>query len=184
VHQLPNLITLLRCVLIVPTAWAVGTGRPVLAFGLFLAAGISDGVDGWLARRFDWRSRFGAVADPLADKLMVAVIYVALALETVLPVWLAALVVLRDVVILGGALAWHVLVGRLELAPTRLGKLNTAMHVVFVGGVLATRTGPPLESFAVLIDPGVWLIAALTIVSGGHYVWVWSGYAADRRAES
>jgi cardiolipin synthase len=181
VHHLPNLITLLRCVLIVPTGWALLDGAAMLAFTLFLLAGLSDGLDGWLARRFSWQSRLGAIADPLADKFMVAVLYVILAVLGGLPSWLAALVIGRDLVIVAGALAYHFLIARLELAPTRLGKLNTAAHVFFVGLVLASRTESPLAALDVLVAPGVWIIALLTILSGAHYVWTWARLASAAR---
>jgi cardiolipin synthase len=180
VRQLPNLITLARFALVVPVGVAVLAGDHVLALGLFVLAGASDGLDGALARRFDWQTRFGAVADPLADKLLVAVVYVTLAAEGVLPVWLAALVLGRDAVIVGGALGYHLLVERLEMAPTVLGKVNTLANLLFVGFVLASRVDD-LAFLEPVVVPGGWGIAVLTLVSGLDYVRTWSTRAAHRR---
>lgn len=182
-HHLPNAITVLRLLLILPVGACVLGGHWTAAFGLFLLAAVSDGIDGWLARRFDWTTRFGAIADPLADKLLVAVVYVTLAAEGVLPAWIAVLVLGRDLVIVGGALAYHFLVERLELAPTPLGKINTLANLLFVGVVLISRLdgGTMLESLPALIVAGTWGIAVLTLVSGADYVRRWAP-RADRRA--
>ncbi|HSG91120.1 MAG TPA: CDP-alcohol phosphatidyltransferase family protein [Pseudomonadales bacterium] len=182
-HRLPNLITILRLLLIAPTGACILGGRPGLALGLFVAAGVSDAVDGWLARRFAWTSRFGAIADPLADKLLVAVVYVLLAVQGVLPAWLAALVVLRDLIIIGGALVYHLRVERLEMAPTLLGKLNTLAHILFVALVLASLTAPSVAWLGASVAPGVVLIAALTLISGADYVRVWSARARGAARE-
>lgn len=183
-RQLPNLITLMRLLLILPAGWSILAGRFESAFILFLLAGASDGLDGWLARRYGWISRFGAIADPLADKLLVAVVYVALVWIGVLPIWLAALVLGRDLLIVAGASGYHLLVERIEMAPTLLGKICTLAHIVYVGMVLASLTGEPLSLLAPLVVPGGWIVAALTLVSGLDYVRIWAGRAAARRAGS
>lgn len=181
-HHLPNLITLIRFLLILPAGWSILAGRFETAFVLFLVAGASDGLDGWLARRYGWISHFGAMADPLADKLMIAVVYLALAWIGVLPLWLTALVLGRDLVIVAGASGYHLLVERIEMAPTLLGKVCTLAHIVYVGMVLASLTGEPLSALLPLVVPGGWIIAALTLVSGLDYVRTWTARAAARRA--
>lgn len=183
-RHLPNIITVLRFLLVLPTGWCIVRGQHDWAFGLFLLAGISDGIDGALARNFGWTSRFGAIADPLADKLLVAVVYVCLAAQDLLPVWLAALVLGRDVVIIGGALAYHWFVAELEMEPTLLGKLNTLGNVVFVGLVLAVLAAPALAWLEPAVTVGIWVMAALTIVSGADYVRTWSGRARRPEARS
>lgn len=176
-RHLPNLITVLRLLLVVPTGFAILDGRFELAFVLFLAAGVSDGIDGALARRFAWTSRFGAIADPLADKLLVAVVYVLLAIDGALPVWLAVLVLGRDLLIIGGALCYHLLIDRLEMAPTRLGKANTLLHILFVGTVLAGLAGLLPAQLVALLPGGIVLITVMTLVSGADYVLTWSDRA-------
>lgn len=181
-RHLPNIVTVLRFLLVLPTGWCIVRGAHDWAFGLFLLAGVSDAVDGALARGFGWTSRFGAIADPIADKLLVAVVYVALASEGLLPVWLAVLVLGRDLVIVGGALAYHWFVAELEMAPTLLGKLNTLGNVLFVGLVLAVLATPALAGLQPVVAGGIWAMAALTILSGADYVRIWSGRARRRGA--
>lgn len=182
-RHLPNLITLIRLLLILPAGWSILAGRFEPAFVLFLLAGASDGLDGWLARRYGWTSRFGAIADPLADKLLVAVVYVALVWIGVLPLWLAVLVLGRDLTIVAGASGYHLLVERIEMAPTALGKVCTLAHILYVGMVLASLVGEPLSLLAPLVTPGGWIIAGLTLVSGLDYVRIWAGRAAVRGGE-
>ena len=177
VRHLPNLITVLRFLLVLPAGWCILRGAHGWAFALFVLAGVSDGLDGALARGFGWTSRFGAVADPIADKLLVAVVYLALASRGLLPVWLAALVLGRDLLIVAGALAYHRLVAPLEPDPTRLGKLNTLGNVLFVGLVLAELAIPALAPLEPLVAVGIWGMAALTVLSGADYVRLWGGRA-------
>ena len=120
---LPNAISVFRILLIVPVVYSILHARYVEALALFFVAGFSDGVDGFLAKRFGWHTRLGALLDPIADKLLMASIYVTLALVSKLPIWLAALVVLRDVVILGGATAYNFLIAPVQGEPTRISKL-------------------------------------------------------------
>ena len=107
---LPNAISLLRIGLVPPLLWLMLRGRYDIALILFIVAGFSDGVDGYLAKRFNWQSRAGALLDPTADKLLVAGSFVTLGVTGHLPMWLAAIVVLRDLIIFGGAMAYNFLV--------------------------------------------------------------------------
>ncbi|MFN7780468.1 MAG: CDP-alcohol phosphatidyltransferase family protein, partial [Betaproteobacteria bacterium] len=146
----------------------------------FLLCALGDLLDGWLARRLDQRSRFGAIADPLADKLTMLTVALLLAWHGLLPWWFAALVVLRDATIVAGAAAYHFTVERVEMAPTRLSKLNTALEFVLLAAVLAQAAGwfaaPAALAGAVL------LTTATIVASGVHYVVSWSVKA--RRARS
>ena len=178
-RHLPNLITVLRFLLVLPTGWCILRGAHGWAFGLFLAAGASDALDGALARGFGWTSRFGAIADPLADKILVAVVYLALTWQGLLPLWLMVLVLGRDLVIVGGALCYHWFVAELELAPTLLGKANTLGNVLFVGLVLAELSAPALAWLEPFVAWGIWAMAALTVLSGADYVRIWARKALD-----
>ena len=129
---LPNAISLVRVALVAPILALLLNGRHDIALLLFFVAGFSDGLDGYLAKRFDWHSRTGALLDPIADKLLVAGTFVTLSITGDLPVWLAAIVVLRDVVIVGGAMAYNFLVRPVEGEPTRISKLNTAFELLLV----------------------------------------------------
>lgn len=171
--HLPNAITVLRMVLVIPIAAGLWRQQYEAAFWVFAVAGASDGVDGFLARRFGWQTRFGAVADPLADKLMIAVTVVALGASGALPVWLVVLVVARDLVIFSGALAYHLLVGPYEMSPSVLGKSSTLLQITLVLVALVHAAFPidvPLLAWRILIG----LVAAVTLASGMDYVLTWS----------
>lgn len=171
-HQIPNLLTLMRLLLSVPISLLLLGERYSPALLLFFLAGLSDALDGFLARRFAWTSRLGSMLDPLADKLLLVTAYLCLALVQVLPWWLTALVLLRDLLILGGALCYRLLVGNLQLRPSWLGKASTVVQIVLVIAVLLELG--PLPAFALVHGPLVLLVAALALASGAHYVWHWS----------
>lgn len=175
--QVPNAISVGRIVLVLPTAWCLWTGRYVDALVLMAIAGASDAVDGWLARRFAWDSRFGAAIDPLADKLLVGVLFLVFAIQGQLPVWVVAVVVGRDLVILAGALAYRLLFRHIEFQPTFISKANTAMQIAIVLLILLGLCEFPVISALAtdIAQPyGVWLLASLGVVSGLDYVITWS----------
>lgn len=169
---LPNAISLLRIGLIAPILVSVSAERYALALALFVFAALSDGLDGWLAKRFGWHSRFGALLDPIADKLLVAGMFVMLVLSGFIPIWLAAVVIVRDVVIIGGATAYNFLVRPVQGEPTRISKLNTALELLLVVFVLsrAAFDWPPQIS-VIVVGAGV---LVTVVISGIDYVWAWS----------
>ena len=177
VRHVPNLITAARMALIAPTAWLLLSGSYGGALTLIAIAGASDALDGALARRFAWTTRFGAFADPLADKLLVGVTFVILVLQGHVPLWLAAIAIARDLVILGGALAYRLSFERIEIDPTFISKANTVVQIAMLIAVLVTLIDlDPLSAMiAALIDPwGFALVATLAIVSGLDYVITWT----------
>ena len=187
-RQVPNLVTILRIALVAPAAWFLWHDQVGYALGLIAVAGVSDAVDGELARRFNWRTRFGAIADPTADKLLVVVVFAVLAIQGHLPLWLLAVVVLRDVVIVSGALTYRRLFGHLDIEPTLLSKINTGSQVVMLILLLVARTGvEPLATVcAFIVAPtGFVLVGAFSVISGTQYVVVWSRRAklAARRQQ-
>ena len=129
---LPNAISISRILLILPILWLFVEDQFGWALGLFLAAGLSDGIDGYLAKRFGWSTRLGAFLDPAGDKLLIAWSYGTLAYLGNIPVWLAFIVIFRDVVIVAGSFIYHYLVRRLEGQPTWVSKLNTVLEFVFL----------------------------------------------------
>ena len=169
--NLPNLITLARILVVPIVVWAIGTHEMLLAFTLFLAAGVSDAVDGFLAKRFNMQSVLGAYLDPLADKVLIVSIYVALGISEAVPRWLVILVVSRDLMIVGAViLSW--LVDRpLPVRPLWVSKFNTVAQILFAGLVLG--------SLGLDFDPGwlmpvmMTLVAALTLLSVAAYVREW-----------
>ena len=182
IRQLPNLITIARLLLVPPAGWLLWQENYGLALVVIAVAGLSDFIDGELARRYDWRSRFGELADPLADKLLVSVVFVVLVLQQHIPIWLVAVVVLRDVVILGGAAAYRLLFRAIEISPTFVSKANTAVQVTLPIGVLVTLLDIPTLSglVAAVVDPWLFGVAAgFAIWSGLDYVISWSRRAID-----
>lgn len=178
-RHLPNAITVLRAALIPLQAWLLLERDYATVFLLFVASGLSDLADGWIARRFDYRTRFGAIADPIADKLTMLTVAVLLSMHGWLPWWFTALVVGRDVVIVSGAAAYHFAIGEIEVAPSWISKINTVLEFVFLAGVLALAAGH--------LGDGPWhpallyATAATIVASGASYVLVWSRKAIEAR---
>jgi cardiolipin synthase len=172
----PNVITVARTLLIPVIAYFVSERSYAVALLLFVAAALGDGLDGFIARRFNQISRFGAVLDPIADKLTLLAMVLLLAWQLLIPAWLAAAIVARDLIIVSGALAYRLLIGPLRIAPTLLSKLNTLLEFVLVAVVLAGAAGwVDVRAWVSLLFLVVFLTVAL---SGINYVWVWAWKAA------
>lgn len=169
VLTLPNVITLARLCIVPAVVWLVLRERFAAAFWLFACAGLSDAVDGWLARRRG-PSALGTVLDPVADKALLVSLYVALAAVRVLPDWLAILVVFRDLVIVGGVLALSFLGHAVTIRPLLISKLNTALQILLVMVALLQTAFGPTGGYAVAAVL-VWVVAATTVASGAAYVW-------------
>ncbi|MGB5256319.1 MAG: CDP-alcohol phosphatidyltransferase family protein [Woeseiaceae bacterium] len=169
---LPNAVSLLRIALVVPILLLILDGRFGIALVLFFIAGFSDGVDGYLAKRFDWHTRLGALLDPVADKLLVAGTFIMLTYTQHIPLWLAAVVILRDVVIVGGATAYNFLVRPIEGEPSRISKLNTALQLMFLLFVLSRAGFGWPEQISLTVLGAAILITV--VISGVDYVLRWS----------
>jgi cardiolipin synthase len=170
--SVPNLITLTRLCAVPLAFWLIIDRALAAAFGLFVAAGASDAVDGWLARRSGGASRLGAVLDPVADKALIVTMYVTLAAVGELPGWLATVVVFRDLVIVGGVLVLGLIGQPVAIRPLFVSKVNTVLQISLVaftlfraGFGLAARSAE--EAFLALS----WAVAATTLASGVAYVW-------------
>jgi cardiolipin synthase len=159
--NLPNLITLARLLCVPLAIWLILEARYGVAFWVFVAAGISDALDGYIAKRFDQRTPLGALLDPIADKALLAGVYITLGLADQLPHWLVILVVLRDLLIVGGYL---LIQGTAAPQPLFISKVNTLVQIALIGFVLA-RLG-------LGIDEG-WLTSLL--VGAAAVTTVWSG---------
>ena len=165
---LPNVITFARLCAVPVAVWLVMQGYFFAAFWLFAGAGVSDAVDGWLARRRG-TSYIGAMLDPVADKALLMSMYVTLAAVHVLPDWLAILVVFRDAVILGGVVVIALLGQPLMIRPLMISKLNTVLQIVLVA--LALLAAAADLSAPMMIWALAWAVAASTLSSGAAYVW-------------
>lgn len=178
--SIPNLITLGRILLVPVVVWAIASGAMWFAFVLFLVAGVSDAVDGYLAKRFNMTTELGAYLDPLADKALIVSIYLSLGINGFIPRWLVILVVSRDILIVGGImLSW--LVGNpLKIKPLLVSKLNTVAQIVFACVVLGTL-GFNIEADKIkLLLMG--LVAALTLLSIAAYVAEWVRHMSSTAA--
>lgn len=170
--HLPNLICVLRILLVVPIVLALLDGNQRLALALVLVAGMSDGLDGFLAKRYGWRTRLGAILDPAADKILLVAVYVTLAWTGLVPFWLMAVVLGRDLLIVSGTLAYQWLIGPVQPAPSRVSKLNTGLQLLLCLAVLAAESfGWPPRPAVVLLGAGV---LVTSVVSGLDYVLRWS----------
>ena len=175
-RQLPNVISSIRILLVVPIAMALAQHQPVKTLWLFCVAAASDGIDGFLAKRFGWQTDLGGLLDPVADKLMLATVFVMLALLGSVPAWLTAAVIARDAIIVLGAVAYRILLGPVAARPSKVSKLNTLCQVIFILVVI----GAPQFSW-----PRVWetflgaLVLVTVVVSGLDYVLAYSRLAAE-----
>lgn len=177
---LPNAISLLRIALIAPVLVLILDARFDIALALFFVAGFSDSVDGYLAKRFGWHSRIGALLDPVADKLLMAGTYITLAWIAHIPLWMAGIVVFRDVVIIGGATAYNFLIRPVEGEPTRISKLNTGLELLFIVFVLSRAAFNWPDPISVTVIGAAVLVTVF--ISGIDYVVSWSRRAGARQA--
>ena len=174
---IPNLITIARLISVPLIVVMMGQERWGLAFMLFVAAGVSDGVDGFIARRFNMRSEFGAYLDALADKALLVSIYVTLSVTGVLPGWLAIVVVSRDLMIISAILVSWLMERPVAIKPMFVSKLNTGAQIAFAALVLGmkafTLDAPALDT------AGMVLVAGLTMISAAAYLARWMRHMAN-----
>jgi cardiolipin synthase len=175
-RHLPNLLCVLRILLVYPVASWILQGRYPEVMALFAIAAFTDGLDGYLAKRFGWTSELGKHLDPLADKLLLVTVFSCLSVAGLSPWWLTAVVLLRDLVIIFGAIVYRALFGALEGQPTLRSKLNTVCQIVFCL-VVVTRAayGWPAESVVTTLGA---LVLVTTAVSGVDYVLIYVRRAA------
>ena len=168
---LPNAISLMRIALILPILVLFVQEEFGWALALFIIAGLSDGLDGYLAKTYGWQTRLGGFLDPAGDKLLVAWSFGTLAYLGHIPVWLAVVVIFRDVVIVAGSFMYHYLVRRLEGEPTRISKLNTALEFTFLIFVIFNAGfGWPDEITITVVGAAVLITV---VISGYDYVSGW-----------
>jgi cardiolipin synthase (CMP-forming) len=175
--SLPNLITLGRLVLVPLIMVMISSQRWVEAFVIFVVAGVSDGVDGYIAKTFNLRTELGAYLDPLADKALLMTIYVALSINGTLPAWISILVVSRDIIILGAVIVSWLIDLPLRIHPLLISKLNTTAQIGFAGTVLGAKAfGFPTAGW---MDTLLYLVAALTLASGAAYFAIWINHMSE-----
>lgn len=170
--NLPNAITLLRLLLVPVTIWLILSEFYVTAFWVFVVAGVSDGIDGFLARHLNQKTLLGAILDPIADKALLVSIFVTLGIKDHLPIWLVVLVVFRDVLIVGGYLLGHLLGRPSEVRPLWISKANTAAQIALAAVALWEWTQP--RALGPVVDGLIWITAVTTTISGIAYIVVWA----------
>jgi cardiolipin synthase len=180
--NIPNILTIARILLVPVIVSALLAGNYPLALAIFLVAGVTDALDGFIARRFNMCTRLGAMLDPLADKLLVVPTTLVLAATGRLPWWLALTVVARDLLILGGAAAFYARTGNLEMEPSIASKVNTCVQITLIVLILADSSG--VISLGHLLVRGYYLALLTAVVSGLHYLVVWGGKARSERPGS
>ena len=184
--NIPNFITLGRIISVPVIFWLLLTGQNKVAFFVFVCAGISDAVDGYLAKRFDWRTELGSYLDPLADKLLIVSIYIALGVRAELPLWLVIMVVSRDILIVVAVMLSWLLDQPVVIKPLAVSKANTVAQIVLAATVLADDGfGLGLQTVRVVL---VWITGALTLLSLAAYLKAWlmhmTGYESGKDASS
>ena len=170
-YNVPNALTLLRFLLIPVLVYFILRRNYPVAFAAFVVSALSDFADGVIARGWSARTRFGAIADPVVDKLTMLAVTLTLAVQGLLPLWLLAAIVGRDLLIVGGALAYHYIVGRFDVAPTMLSKFNTLLEFVTLAIVLGNAAD--IVSAGAVLPVLFALLTATIVASGGQYVWAW-----------
>lgn len=179
--DIPNIISILRLIAVIPVVYLLVVHEFGWALVLFAAAGISDGLDGFLAKHYGWQSRLGGLLDPLADKTLLVCCFLVLGAHDLIPLWLALAVIFRDLLIVSGALLYNYRIAEVEAAPILMSKINTALQILLVVLVILNAGWLPLPEG--LITTLIWGCLFTVVVSGAQYVWIWSRKAlAERRA--
>jgi cardiolipin synthase len=179
---IPNLITIGRLVLVPLIVWLMITGQPAAAFIVFILAGVSDGVDGFLARSFNLRSALGSYLDPLADKALLVSIYISLAVLEEVPLWVVFLVVSRDLFIVGAVVLSWMLGQPMEMRPLIISKINTVVQIVLAAVALgALALGLDLSMLRAIL---AYLVGMLTVASATVYLIDWVRHMGGSAAGS
>jgi cardiolipin synthase len=175
--NLPNIITIGRILLVPVTIWLIVAGQFGLAFLVFIMAGVGDGIDGFIARRYSMKTKLGAYLDPLADKLLLVSIYISLGFLQHMPAWLVILVASRDVLIVGAVILSWILDKPIKVQPLMISKVNTVAQIIFAGGQLAILAWMTDATWFPLIGSAV--VAFLTIASAALYLREWARHMAN-----
>jgi cardiolipin synthase len=169
----PNLLSALRIILTVPVVFSLLNHEYFLTLILFFIAGISDALDGFIAKRFHYQTRLGSILDPAADKILLVASFVTLFLVGILPLWLLILTFVRDLMIVSGAIGWFMgsdSSKQVLLSPSKLSKINTVLQIVLVLCLVLFQLYPINPEWIQIIFI---VVATSTTLSGLDYAWVW-----------
>jgi cardiolipin synthase len=170
-RQIPNVISSIRILLVAPIAAALANHQLNIAIALFGAAALSDAADGFLARRYGWQTELGAVLDPLADKLLLATVFVTLAYLKLVPWWLMAAAVVRDLIIVIGALLYRYCFGALNVRPSAVSKFNTLCQAAYILSVVVREEFSVPSEWVVTVTGA--LVFVTVAISGMDYVLIY-----------
>ncbi|MFA5170973.1 MAG: CDP-alcohol phosphatidyltransferase family protein [Sulfuriferula sp.] len=179
--NLPNIISLLRLLLVPVVIYLLALSAYGYALAVFLLASVSDGVDGWIARHYHLQTKFGAMMDPVADKLIILSCLLMLTWQGLIPLWLALFMLVRDMVIVLGAFAYRRVTGHVEITPTFMGKTHIFLEFSLLCLVLANAAA--IVSVTSWLPILFMLVSATAVLSGAQYVWIWSRRTARHLAE-
>ena len=172
--MLPNALSVIRIILTVPVVIALLKEQYLLTLLLFLLAGISDALDGWIAKQFSFQTRLGSILDPMADKILLTCTFITLYWVGILPLWLLMLIFVRDVIIVAGALGYFL--GEMNsdselLQPTLISKFNTVLQIALVLFLLLIQI---YVEFSIFLEMIFIIVATSTALSGADYMWLWT----------
>lgn len=183
IHSLPNLLSILRIILTVPVVLSLLNHEFSWAVVLFFIAGVTDGLDGWIAKRYSCQTRLGSILDPVADKLLLVSSFITLYIIGLLPLWLLALIFFRDLVIVSGTVGSFMGDGEPEnvlLSPSKLSKINTVLQIALILFLVTTGLYPaPFEWHIIFFI----IVATSTVLSGADYIWIWTEKAIYREKQ-
>ena len=173
----PNLISIFRLLIVPLIVWLLSIQEFSIAFWLFLVAGISDGVDGFIAKKFNQASDLGAHLDPIADKVMLVAVFLALGIQGLLPIWLVILAISRDLLIVGAVILTWVIDQPIPMKPLMVSKVNTVAQIALICVVMWAMAFE--QSLGVSLNVLIALVAGLTIVSTVAYIFSWISHIGD-----
>ena len=171
--SLPNALSILRIILTVPIVMTLLNHNYSLALVLFFVAGVTDALDGWIAKRFSCQSRLGSILDPMADKLLLVSSFITLYMIGLLPLWLLMLVFLRDVMIVAGTVGYFLGTDASQdslLTPSNLSKFNTALQIALVLFLVSSQVYVFMATWTYMLFV---VVATSTVLSGADYMWIW-----------
>lgn len=171
----------MRIFLVLPVVWALAHERFGLALFISLIAGISDGIDGFLAKHFHWQSRLGSILDPIADKILLVASFSTLAFMGLLPLWLLWLVLARDLIIVCGGLLYHYTIGHFELTPLWSSKINTVMQIFLVLLVIVNQQW--VANLDTLLEYTIFFVMLSVVYSGVEYMVIWGNKAWKQKTK-
>lgn len=179
VKMVPNILTTLRMLLAIPIAVLIVKSQFSLVLWVAFIAGVTDALDGWMARKFNAVSRYGSIMDPLSDKVLMVFSYAAFTVAGLVPVWFMILIALRDILIVAGALLYHRFYGHYEMEPSVTGKLSTFVQILF--GLILIITQIHTAFPEVVLQTLFVSVVAMVFVSGFNYLFVWGRKALSHR---